>query len=55
MDDQVLTLKLGNFGVILTRKILLYIVFVVTVALAIYVFVLVESKHDHDIGKPSKI
>jgi hypothetical protein len=48
MDDQVLTLKLGNFGVILTRKMLFYAVLVITACLAIYLFVLVESGHTHD-------
>lgn len=48
MDDQVLTLKLGNFGVILTRKMLFYAVLVITACLAIYVFILVESGHTHD-------
>lgn len=51
MDDQVLTLKFGNFGIILTRKMLLYAVMVITAFLAIYAFVWVESKHNHDIGK----
>jgi len=47
MQDEVLTFKVGTFGVILTRKMLFYAVMVVTAMLAIYVFVLVESEHVH--------
>lgn len=51
MNDQVLTLKVGTFGVIFTRKMLFYAVLVITAALAIYVFLLVETAHNHDMGK----
>jgi len=43
-----LTLKVGTFGVILTRKMLFYAVLVVTAALAIYAFLLVETTYNHD-------
>jgi len=46
-----LTLKVGTFGVILTRKMLFYAVLVVTAALAIYAFLLVETTYNHDMSK----
>jgi len=45
MDDQVLTFSVGTFGVIFTRKMLLYAACVITACLAIYVFVLVDATH----------
>ena len=43
MDDKVMTFSVGTFGVILTRKMMLYAALVLTSVLAIYAFVLVES------------
>ena len=43
--------QIGNFGIILTRRTLLYIVCVLTTFLAIYVFILVEEGHNHEISK----
>lgn len=51
MDDKVLTFSLGTFGVIVTRKMMLYAALVITSALAIYAFVLVEASSNHEIGK----
>jgi hypothetical protein len=50
MDDKVLTFSLGTFGVIVTRKMMLYAALVITSALAIYAFVLVEASSNHEIG-----
>ena len=43
MEDQVMTFSVGKIGVILTRKMILYAIMVVTAMLAIYAFVWVES------------
>ena len=51
MDDKLMALQVGSFGIILTRKLLLYMVLVLTAILSIYVFILVEEKHMHDGGK----
>ena len=51
MDDKIVTFSVGNVGVILTRKMLLYAALVLTSILAIYAFVWVESHHDHSAGK----
>ena len=51
MDDKLLAIQLGSFGIILTRKLLLYMVLVVTAMLTIYVFILVEEAHIHEAGK----
>lgn len=48
---QLLSIQIGKFGVIFTRKQLLYSVIVMTACLAIYVFILVEEGHNHEIGK----
>lgn len=49
MEDKVLTFSFGKFGVILTRRMLMYLVMVMTAVLAIYAFVLVEEGHNHQI------
>ena len=46
--------SIGNFGVILTRRTILYIVMVLTTMLAIYVFILVEETVNHEISKYTK-
>jgi hypothetical protein len=46
-----MTFNIGNFGIILTRRYLLYIVVTITVGLAIYLFVLNESEHNHELSK----
>ena len=51
MDDKLMAFQIGSFGIILTRKLLLYMVLVLTAILSIYVFVLVEEAHIHDGGK----
>lgn len=51
MEDKLLTVEVGKFGMILTRKLLLYLLLVLTAVMAIYVFVLVEEGHNHEIGK----
>ena len=51
MDDKLMALQVGSFGVILTRKLLLYMVLILSAVLSIYVFILVEEKHMHDGGK----
>ena len=51
MDDKLMAVQVGSFGVILTRKLLLYMVLVLSAMLSIYVFILVEEKHMHDGGK----
>lgn len=45
-----MTFNIGNFGVILTRRYLLYIVVTISVGLAIYLFVLNESEHNHELS-----
>jgi len=47
MEDKLVSWQIGKFGIILTRKTLLYMVIVLTGCLAIYVFVLVEERRDH--------
>lgn len=51
MEDKVVSIELGKFGIILTRRLLLYLVMVVTSILIIYVFVIVEEGHNHTIGE----
>ena len=43
-----MTFHLGKFGVVLTRRYLLYIVVSITVMLALYLFILSEANHNHD-------
>ena len=50
MEDKLVSFEIGKFGVILTRRLLMYIVLVLTAMLAIYVFVLVEEGHNHSIA-----
>ena len=40
---------MGKFGIILTRRYLLYIVMTLTVGMAIWVFLLTETGHNHEI------
>lgn len=48
LEDKVIAKKVGNFGIILTRRYLLYIAMVIFALLSIYTFVLVDSKaHSH--------
>jgi len=48
LEDKVIAKNIGNFGIILTRRYLLYIVMVIAAFLSIYTFVLVEeSAHEH--------
>ena len=42
---------MGKFGIIFTRRQLLYLVMVLAAMMAIYLFVLVEESHNHEIGK----
>ena len=43
LEDKVIAKKIGNFGIILTRKYLLYIAMVVALCMSIYTFILVEE------------
>lgn len=48
LEDKVIAKNIGGFGVILTRRYLLYIVMVLAAFMSIYMFILVEeSVHDH--------
>lgn len=48
LEDKVIAKKVGNFGIILTRRYLLYIAMVIAALLSIYTFVLVDSNlHSH--------
>lgn len=55
MEDKVMTFSVGKIGIILTRKMILYAIMVVTAMLAIYAFVWVESHHNHEIAPISGI
>ena len=46
---------MGNFGIVLTRRYLLYIVLVITCGLAIYVFILTDIEHSHEVRPISKL
>lgn len=46
-----MTFNIGSFGVILTRRYLLYIVVTMTVGFIIYLFILNESEHNHEMSK----
>lgn len=48
MEDKLVTFQLGNAGVILTRRLLLYLAMVLFLALGIYSIVLVEGSRDHE-------
>lgn len=43
LEDKLFTWQFGTFGIILTRRTILYTVMIITAALAIYVFILVEE------------
>jgi len=45
LEDKVIAKKVGNFGIILTRKYLLYIVAVIATFISIYMFILVEEQN----------
>jgi len=48
LDDKLFMWNIGNFGIILTRRTILYAVMIIFGALTIYVFILVEeSQHAH--------
>ena len=51
MDDNIVSFQMGSAGVILTRRLLLYIALVLTASLGIYTVLKVESTHNHDEGK----
>jgi len=55
LDDKILAYNFGKFGIILTRRYLLYIVVTITCALAIYLFVLNEAEHNHEERPISKL
>jgi hypothetical protein len=40
---------MGKFGIILTRRYLLYIVLTLTCGMAIYLFILTETGHNHEV------
>jgi len=44
LEDKVIAKKVGNFGIILTRRYLLYIVAVLAAFISIYTFIVVEEK-----------
>lgn len=50
LEDKVIARKFGNFGFILTRRTLLYIISIIAVFLSIYTFIVVEEK-THGIRK----
>ena len=45
LEDKVIAKQVGSFGVILTRRYLLYIVMVIAAFSGIYTFILVEEQH----------
>lgn len=55
LEDKIISFNVGNFGVILTRRYLLYIVVTITVGLLIYLFVLNENAHNHEIRPISNL
>ena len=48
MNDKIVQFQIGNFGVVLSRKTLLYMTAVCVLGLSLYGFVWVESGHNHD-------
>ena len=48
MNDKIVQFQLGNFGVVLSRKTLLYLTAVCVACLTLYGYVWVESTHNHD-------
>ena len=49
LSDKVIAFNVGNMGIVLTRKYLLYIVSIIVMSLVIYVFLLNEVSHNHEI------
>ena len=47
LEDKLFTWQFGSFGIILTRRTILYFVLVLTGCLSIYVFILVEDAAHH--------
>ena len=45
-----MTFHVGKFGVVLTRRYLLYIVVTIIVGLALYLFIANEAGHDHEMS-----
>ena len=48
LEDKLFAWQFGSFGIILTRRTILYAVMILTAMLSIYVFILVEEAHIHD-------
>ena len=48
---QLVSFEIGSFGILLTRRYLLYIVMTLTCGMAIYLFLLNEAEHSHEMGK----
>jgi hypothetical protein len=55
MEDKLLSMQVGSFGIILTRRSLLYAVMVITAGLAIYTFILVEEGVLHEAAPISAV
>jgi len=55
MNDRIIQFQFGNFGIVLSRKTLLYLTLVFFTGLTLYVYVWVESGHDHDVVPISDI
>ena len=54
LEDKVIAKNIGNFGVILTRRYLLYIAMVLAAFMSIYTFIMVEEEvHKHRIISPT--
>mmetsp|Transcript_39383 Transcript_39383/g.29094 ORF Transcript_39383/g.29094 Transcript_39383/m.29094 type:complete len:259 (+) Transcript_39383:208-984(+) len=49
LEDRLISFNVGKFGVILTRRYLLYIVVTLLVGMCIYLFVAKESDHNHEL------
>lgn len=49
LDDKVLSFSVGNFGVAMTRKNLLYVCAVIVVGLVFWIYILNEVQHNHEI------
>ena len=48
LNDKLFTWQIGSFGVLLTRRTILYMVMVIIAFLSIYVFILVEEANHHN-------
>ena len=55
LEDKLLTFNIGNFGIILTRRYLLYIVMSMFMGLSIYAFFVNEATHNHEMRHISDI